>query len=171
MSITGIGNSTLAAISAITNSQTAKTPSSIPPAVGAASTAKISKPAELLQKLQQLQQQDPTKFKEVALQLADGLQHAADQSGNSNGFAGRLASAFKAAADTGDLSSVQAALTPRARPNASTTSESQSAHGHHHGHHHGGGLGSSLSSLMSQIDAALQGSGTSTSANGTAATE
>lgn len=175
MPITGIGSSTLTALSNVTNNHASRTPSSIPPAPGAASTSNISKPAELLQKLQQLQQQDPAKFKEVASQLADTLQKVADQSGNSDGFPAKLAAAFKSAAQSGDLSSVQAALSPHSRSDASAVRGSQSAQGaeaHHRGHHRhgGGGAGSVLSSLVNQIDAALQGSGTTSPVASAAAT-
>ena len=163
MNITGLGSPTLAALNGTTSNQTTKTKSSIPPAMGSAATSNISKPAELLQKLQQLQQQDPAKFKQVASQLADGLEKVAAQSGNSNGLAANLASALKSAADSGDLSSVQAALTPPPRPNAApsakNTQGAQSTQGHHHGHYHGGAaVASALSSAIGQIDAALQAS-------------
>jgi len=163
MNITGLGSPTLAALNGTTSNQTTKTKSSIPPAMGSAAKSNISKPAELLQKLQQLQQQDPAKFKQVASQLADSLQKVADQSGNSNGLAAKLASALKSAADSGDLSSVQAALTPPTRqnaaPSAANTQGAKGTQGHHHGHHHGGGAAASaLSSAITQIDAALEAS-------------
>jgi hypothetical protein len=59
-------------------------------AINGAAPTNISKPAELLQKLQQLQQQDPAQFKQVLSQLANTLQQVADKSGNSSGIAAKI---------------------------------------------------------------------------------
>jgi hypothetical protein len=170
MNVNGIGGSPLSAVSNATTSHTAKTRSSIPPANGASASTNISKPAELLQKLQQLQQQDPTQFKQVVSQLADSLQQVADKSGDSNSMAARLATALKKVADTGDLSSLQSAMQPpgmaaavqsaNAATGTAAPSSAQAAQKHHHGHHHGGGGGAvaaAFSTAFSQIDAALKG--------------
>ena len=154
MNINGIGSSALSGLSsAASSTQTTKTKSSIPPAANGAATSNISKPAELLQKLQQLEQQDPAQAKQILTQLAETLQKAADQSKDANSPIAKLAAAFKSAADTGDLSSVQAAMKP---PSASTTSMpsgTQGAKGHHHGHHHGGGaLATAFSTAIGQIE-------------------
>ncbi len=168
MNVNNVGTSPLSSLLNATLAQRTNTPSSIPPAGATAASAQISKPGELLQKLQQLQQQDPTQFKQVLTQLADNLQQVADQSGNSDGMAAKLATAFKNAADSGDLTALQTALQPpnvaaaaQAASSSSSTSaagSSQGAQKHHHGHHHhgGGGIAAAFSTAFSQIDAALQ---------------
>jgi len=155
MNINQLGSSSLTALTKNLGTQATKTRSSIPPAAGTAATSNISKPAELLQKLEQLQQ-DPTQFKQVMSQISDNLLQVADQSGSSNGFAAKLASAFKTAADTGDLSAVQSALTPPPRQSGVSATVSQGAQ-QHHGHHHGGAMATMLSAALSQVDLALQG--------------
>ena len=168
MNINSIGSSALSALINASTNQTKNSPSSIAPAANGAAPTNISKPAELLQKLQQLQQQDPAQFKQVMSQLADTLQQVADKSGNSNGIASKLAAAFKSASDSGDLSALQSAMQPpnvataaQAQGAGATASAPQGAQGHHHGHHHqggGGGIAAAFSAAISQIDAALQAS-------------
>jgi len=178
MNINGIGSPALSALLNTNTTQTSNTPSSVPPTGSGAATSNISKPAELLQKLQQLQQQDPAQFKQVLSQLADALQQVADGSGQSNNFATKLAAAFKNASDTGDLSALQSALQPTARmplpQNAgSTAGQSQGAQGHHHGHHHhggGGAIAAAFSTAISSIDAILNGSSPVGSTNTAAST-
>jgi hypothetical protein len=180
MNINSIGSSTISSLLNATATQSTNNPSSIPPAANAAASAKFSKPGELMQKLAQLQEQDPAQFKQVLTQLADSLQQVADKSGNSSGMAAKLATAFKDAASTGDLSALQSALQP---PNVATAAQANSANqtanaaqgaqGQHHGHHHhhgGGAIASAFATAISQIDAALQGTSTSSTTNTGAAT-
>ncbi len=176
MNINSIGSSALSALLNANTAQAKNAPSSIPPAANGAAPTNISKPAELLQKLQQLQQQDPAQFKQVMSQLADTLQQVADKSGNSNGIATKLAAAFKSAADSGDLSTIQAAMQPpagatTAQSAASAPAATQGAQGKHHGHHHhggGGAIAAAFSTTISQIDAALQTSNAATTSGTTA---
>jgi hypothetical protein len=120
-----------------------------------------------MSKLQQLQQQDPAQFKQVAGQLATSLQQAAQQSGNSSGFLSQLASGLQQAAQTGEM--------PTLQPPNGTSGQSNSGQAvHHHGsghHHHGGGAMSSavtsaFSTALNQINAAL-GESTGTTATTT----
>jgi len=86
-------------------------------------TTSISPAAQYLGQLVQLQQSNPGEFKTVLTDIADKLQAVADKAGGSEGQAlSNLASKFRTAGQTGDLSSL--------RP----------AH-HHHGHHHSGATG------------------------------
>jgi hypothetical protein len=86
-------------------------------------TTSISPAAQYLGQLVRLQQSNPGEFKTVLTDIADKLQAAADKAGGREGEAlSNLASKFRAAGQTGDLSSL--------RP----------AH-HHHGHHHPGAIG------------------------------
>jgi hypothetical protein len=79
-------------------------------------SAAISGPGKLLSRLQQLQAQDPAKFKQVMTDISGKLQTAAGQATGGQGqFLSGLASQFQAAASSGDLSGL--------RP--------QRAHGHH----------------------------------------
>lgn len=169
MNINSIGSSTLSALLNANVTQGTQTPSSVPPAGNAAASARISKPGELMQKLEQLQQQDPSQFKTILSNLAQSLTQVADQSGNTSGMAANLATAFTNAANTGDLTALQTALQPQHVQNATNASGTQATQGHHHGHHHHGGGGgpiaSAFSTAISQIDAALQGTSTSTTTN------
>lgn len=166
MNVNGIGATGLSSLINVNSQQQgAGSPSSIPPAGNAAAPTNISQPGELMQKLEQLQQQNPTEFTQVVSQLADSLQKIADQSGNSQGIAAKLATAFKNVASTGDLSALQTALQPSGVA-ASTqgTSASAQSNGAHHGHHHHGGAGgiaAAFKTALDQINSALQSSSTS----------
>lgn len=72
-------------------------------------SASISDPGELFAKLQQLQESDPDKFKELMTSIADQLTSAAaDQDDEqASSMLTDLASKFSSAAETGDLSSLQ----------------------------------------------------------------
>ena len=91
---------------------------------------RLSPFAQLLSSLQQLQQSDPAKYKQVAQQIGDKLQSAA-KTAATNGDTrtadelNKLATDFTSSAKSGDLPNVQdlaQALTQ--------------AHGHHRHHHH-----------------------------------
>jgi hypothetical protein len=90
---------------------------------GGSDSQRISGAGQLFSKLQQLQQQDPTKFKQVLTQIASELQTAAQQQGQGNQaqFLTQLANKFQTAAQTGDLTPLQ---------------PQQGVQGAHHGHHH-----------------------------------
>ena len=85
---------------------------------------RVSKPAQLLSKLQQLQEQDPEKLKEVLAQIADALRSAAaaDDSEESQ-FLTMLADKFDEAAKTGDLSVLQPPAPPNGPPPESDSSD------------------------------------------------
>ncbi|MEN6357097.1 MAG: hypothetical protein ABFD83_08450 [Armatimonadota bacterium] len=71
-------------------------------------SADFSKAGELFSKLQQLQETDPDKFKEICANIAEQLSEAAEnEDGSSDGMLTDLASKFKDASETGDMSSLQ----------------------------------------------------------------
>lgn len=117
-----------------TSSKTSLTTSDIPQD----SAADLSPEAIFLSKLQQLQEQDPEKFKQFASQLADGFTKAAAEA-KSNGDTTRANQLTKAAdllqnaAKTGQAPGAQD-LQQTGLPGASGAS-AQGHHGHHHGHH------------------------------------
>lgn len=89
--------------------------------------------AKLLSTLQQLQQSDPTKYKQVTQQIATNLQSAAQTAtsdGNSTAASqlNQLANDFTSASKSGELPNVQ---------DLAEATGSQSVGGHHHHHHHG----------------------------------
>jgi hypothetical protein len=131
-----------------------------------AAQASISKPGELFGKLQQLEQQDPDKFKQIVGSIADNLRSAAQQAGGQgSSFLDKLADRFDQAAQTGDLSSLQPQQSPEQQQNGAVSGHH---HGGHHGHHGGGG-GGAISSIfddaLNQVNAAL-----TDAANGVATT-
>jgi hypothetical protein len=103
------------------------------------SSPAISPAAQMLTKLQQLQQQNPAQFQQLTAKIAANLQTAA-ASAQSNGNAAeatqltQLATQFQNASQTGQLPSAQ--------------SLQQAGVGGHHGHHHA----SATSQSQSQID-------------------
>jgi hypothetical protein len=69
------------------------------------STASISGPGQLFANLQQLQQQNPTAFTQVVLEIASQLQAAAQQTqGRQSTFLSNLAAKFESIANGGSLS-------------------------------------------------------------------
>jgi hypothetical protein len=77
-------------------------------ASSAGDTAQISGPGQLFAQLQQLQQSNPTQFKQLTSQIAGQLQTAATQvTGGEAGFLANLATKFQTASQTGDVSSLQ----------------------------------------------------------------
>jgi hypothetical protein len=72
-------------------------------------SAQISGPGRLLSQLQQLQVQDPAKFKTVVANIASQLQVAAKQQGQTpeGQFLSQLANKYQAVATGGDLSQLQ----------------------------------------------------------------
>lgn len=169
MNIGGIsGSSSVGNVSSVNASSTSRK-SSIPPAMGAGS-ASISKPAELLSKLKQLEQTDPAKFKQVVTQLSSDLKTAAGKAtGAQADFLNKMADGFAQAATTGDLSAMQP---PQGGPPGG---QAQGA-GHHHHHHHGGGapggdaVQAAFATALSSIDSALGATSTSTTSQDTSTT-
>jgi hypothetical protein len=77
-----------------------------------AATAQISPAAQFLSKLQQIQQQNPDQFKQVAAKIAAGLQKQAQQAQSNGNIAGatelnKLAADFQNSAKTGQLPPAQ----------------------------------------------------------------
>src|SRR5262249_5938475 len=137
MDINGITNTgSLNGVMDVTSgSRTSRTSSVPPPQAGGAASVNISRPGELLSKLQQLQQSDPDKFQQVVSGIADKLHtEAQNASGADSQALGKLADRFAQVAQTGDLSALQ----PKGGP---PTAAGDATH-HHHGHHrHSGGGG------------------------------
>ena len=128
----------------------------------AGDTTKVSKPAELLSKLQQLKDTDPTKFKAVMKDLSDKLSAAADSSGDAK--LKELADKFAKAGESGDLSS----LAPQKKGGG--------AHAHANANRGGRAsdrppstMDSFLSTALSEVNDALGGSSAAASATSTAA--
>lgn len=76
---------------------------------GKASAVRISKPAEMMQKLTALQENDPAKFKAVVGEIADKLSEAAESADSEEAKAQltKMSEAFSKAGQTGDLSALQ----------------------------------------------------------------
>jgi hypothetical protein len=131
-------------------SNTNRRQSSIPPApnLGAATT-QISRPGQLLGRLQQLAQSDPAKFKQATQDIADKLRQAAQGlDGRAADRTNALADRFAAASQSGDF----ADLRPDHR-------EGPAVHHHHH-HDGGGGIASVLASALDEVNQALSGPST-----------
>ena len=144
----------------------------------AAASTDVSKPGELLSKLEQLKEKDPTKFKQVMSDMATKLKNLASSDTDSAG-AKRLtdlASKFQTAADTGDLSALQPPKPPSGATGSSTdgaTNAAVSSYTKHGGHHHHAGgsppadTGDSSSSTSSTTSASSLTSSASSSSTST----
>jgi hypothetical protein len=96
--------------------------------------------------LQQLAEQDPERFKQVAQQISDQLSATPDSStGRANVLAQKLAERFGEAAQTGDLSPF--------RPGGERGGIGH--HHHHHHHHHGHDLSGGSEAVRSVLENAL----------------
>ncbi len=117
-----------------------------------ASSTTTSKPGELLNKLSQLQQQDPAKFKAVTQQISDELKTAAQSAtGPQAAFLSKLSDDFAQASSSGNLSALQ--------PQQHGSQQGSAVHHHHGGGRHGGGGAGSIESVLStaldQVNQAL----------------
>ena len=107
--------------------------------------SQLSPFARLMSELQQLQQTDPAKYKQVTQQIAANLQTAA-QTAQSQGNAtaanqlSQLSNDFTTASTTGQLPNIQ---------DLAQATGATGAHVHHHHHHHSGGDSDSNSSSQS----------------------
>ena len=146
MNIRGIhGSGALHGTGAV-DTKPAKRHSSMPPApeVAAAKTH-ISGPGRLFSGLQQLAEEDPERFKQVAQQISDQLSATADSStGRASALAQKLADRFGDAAQTGDLS-----------PFRPGSERGGIGHHHHHHHHHGHDLSGGSEAVRSVLENAL----------------
>ena len=142
-------------------------------ATTASTSTRISGPGRLMAKLQQLQQTDPAKFKQVMSDMAAKLNALAQQQSGSSASSSStgggqsltdLANKFASAAQTGDLSAFQPPPLPTgtsaanaagayAQNGAGGASLSGVSSGHHH-HHHGGVLATSGTDASSSSDSA-----------------
>ena len=133
--------------------------------IGLTDGTKISSQAQFLSQLQQLQTNDPDKFKQVVTDIANKLGQAAQQLGKSGEgkFLADLAAKFQSVADTGDLSPLQP---PVPQQNTAVAAYAANAaqsgglqglihgRGHHYGHQHasGAGHGHGIGNLFAQIN-------------------
>ncbi len=96
-----------------------------------ADSTQLSGPAQFFNKLQSLEQSDPSAAKQVLSDIASKLSDQATKVGGDRGKQlSTLADKFTHAAQTGDLSGLQ--------PSAAAQGAQSGGHhgGHHHGHHH-----------------------------------
>ncbi len=105
----------------------------------------ISSLASTMNSLQQLQQTDPEKFKQVMASVAGTLEtDAANATGSQAQFLSQLASKFQQAAQTGSMSPLE--------PSGSVSA--------HHGHHHRGAKSYSAQQSSGVGGSSAQASGT-----------
>ena len=165
MNINGISNDSGSAISSLlalknnNPSAVSADTSSTSAASSAAASSTVSKPGELMAKLNQLLQQDPAKFKQVTQQISDELKsQAGSASGPQAQFLTKLSDNFAQAATSGSLASLQ--------PPTGEHSGAAGAHHHHGGSHHagggGGGIEAVLSKALDEVNQALSSSTAST---------
>ena len=168
MNINGISNDSGSAISSLlalknnNPSAVSADTSSTSAASSAAASSTVSKPGELMAKLNQLLQQDPAKFKQVTQQISDELKsQAGSASGPQAQFLTKLSDNFAQAATSGSLASLQ--------PPTGEHSGAAGAHHHHGGSHHAGGAGGAgggieavLSKALDEVNQALSSSTAST---------
>jgi hypothetical protein len=157
VNINGIGSGSM--VTGTTASSTAsvqRRDSSIPPPPGAASSS-ISQQGSMFSQLQQLSQQDPTRFKEVMTEMAKALRtDASQQTGPAADRLTQMASRMDQAASSGDVSQL-APQQPQATPQGAAAY--QGASGKHH-HHHGGG--SAGNDLQQAFEAAMSATSATT---------
>jgi hypothetical protein len=168
MNINGIRNDSGSAVNALlqlnnNNQSSASADASSASASTAASSSSVSKPGELMAKLSQLLQQDPAKFKQVTQQISDELKTAASTAtGPQAQFLSKLSDNFAQASSSGSLASL-------APPSGAEHTEHAGAAHHHKGGHHGGGASGGIESVLSkaldEVNQALSGSASSTSAS------
>ncbi len=110
----------------------------------------VSQASQLFSQLQQLQQSDPDKFKQVLTNIASELQSAAQgKSGFEAQTLSDLATKFQNVANGGDISQL--------KPPSSSNSDQYTQQGavstkHHHGHHHGtSGTQNDIKQVMSNV--------------------
>jgi len=119
MDVSSLTSTTLTASISSISSQTGVSQSGKCGGSQGASSAEVSGAGSFFQKLEDLQQQDPAKLKDVLSQISDKLSaEAKDATGTEADRLNRLADKFKQASESGDISSLKP---------------------HHHGGHHGGG--------------------------------
>jgi hypothetical protein len=143
-----------------TGSKTSAAGSSATSAGPVSDSSRLSPFAQLMSSLQQLQQSNPTEYKQVAGQIATNLQSAAQTAQSDGNTAaanqlGTLATDFTNASDTGQL------------PNIQDLAQAVTEGGHHH-YHHGGSPNSDSSSSNSSSSSG--GTSNTSGASGTGGT-
>lgn len=178
MNVNGISSTDqISQVNALSSGSTnnANRPSSMPPpGIGEAAVPNMSGPSKLMSKLAQLKAADPAKFQSVVSDMAQKLKDAAAQaSGPQASFLTNLSNKLSDIANGGDISE----LKPQG---AGATGAADGTQGAHHGHHrhHAGGAGaagssdentlrSTLDSVFGELDAALNGSSSTSSSSAT----
>jgi len=120
--------------------------------------SQFSPVANLMNTLQQLQQNDPSKYQQVTAQIATNLQNAAQtaQTQGNTAAAGelsQLSSAFSQASQSGQL------------PGAQSLTQALGGHHHHHGHHHAESSSDATSSSSSTPSSSSTSSTSSSSSS------
>jgi len=129
--------------------------SSIPPPAGAASSS-ISQQGSIFSQLQQLSQQDPTRFKQVMSEMAKEIRtDASKQTGAAADRLSQMASRMDQVASSGDMSQ----LAPRQPPAAPQGAAAYQGAGGQHHHHHGG------DAMASDLQQAFESAMSATSAS------
>jgi hypothetical protein len=150
--LNSIKSSLLSEISSFNATQSKKSSGlSTTPPTSSSDNIDFSQVASLFKQLRQLQQSNPTEFKQVLNDASSKLTVAAAQTTDPQqaAFLKDLAGKFQTASSTGDLS----ALTPNAGSTSAVGGASPyAAQGHHHRSHAGGG-----SNLLSSILASPPG--------------
>jgi hypothetical protein len=119
------------------------------------STSDISQVAQILSRLQQIQQQDPAQFQQMATTIAGKLQQAAENAKSQGNTSqadqlNKLADLFQNAASSGQVPSAQA-----------LQQAGLSGHHHHHGGHHShSGSQTSQTDPLSQLQSQTTGTNT-----------
>lgn len=130
----------LQAVSAVKSSTSTDAGSTLGAASGTpADSTHVSGPGQLLAKLEQLRQSDPSKFKQVMSSLSDTLAEEAKSSSDPRGqkMLSELSAKFKAAGESGDLSGL---TPPQHGPGGGRAPDGTPPAGGppHGGAHHGG---------------------------------
>jgi hypothetical protein len=138
----------------VNTNTTAPSNTSVSSPVTTSDSTRLSPFAQLASVLQQLQQSNPTEYKQVTAQIATNLQsaaQAAQSQGNSTAATqlGQLATDFTNASQTGQLPNLQ---------DLAEAVSGGSGGGHHH-HHHAEGSSSDSSSAGSSATASSSSAG------------
>jgi hypothetical protein len=120
----------LSSISSVLASSGLQSASSITSSRLGTDCKEVSKPGEFFNKLKNLQETDPAKFKETVSKIADELENASKDSslGNATGMLTDLAKKFRDVANGGDIAQLQPPQPP--------TDTSGVSGAHKHQHHH-----------------------------------
>ncbi|MGD0822742.1 MAG: hypothetical protein ABSA71_18580 [Desulfomonilia bacterium] len=139
-------------VNQIAPSDTATSQATATDAVGSSQSdsVNVSQASQLFSQLQQLQQSDPDKFKQVMTNIAGELQSAAQgKSGFEAQTLSDLATKFQNVANGGDISQL---MPPTQSSSDQYTQQGSVSAKHHHGHHHGtSGAQNDIKQVMSNV--------------------